>query len=126
MKEGHDDSFPIKKETVPAEVEKMIYGIPENEIIKVAEEVSEGKNVPVKKEVLTAIIKDIHAHHEQGKSFLEARRLATQRWVENYGEEYWKDVLSAIGILYSHKKEKGLEISEEKKETPSKGYKDWH
>ena len=126
MNEGFKDSHTIKNTPTQDVEKKMIYGIPENEIIKVAEEISKGKNVPVKKEVLTAIIKDIHAHHEQGKSFLEARRLSTQRWAGNYGEEYWKDVLSAIGILYSHKKEKGLEISEEKKETPSKGYKDWH
>lgn len=126
MKEEFRDSHTIKNTSTQDEGQKIMYGIPENEIIEVAKEVSKNKSTPVGKEVLVAIIKDINLHRAQGKSFSEARRTSMQRWTGNYGEEYWKSISSAIGTLYSRKGKNKLEISEKKEDIPGNGYKDFY
>ncbi len=126
MKEGRDDTHKIDKDSASADGEKMVYGIPENDIVAVAERVSKGKESPVRKEVLIAIIKDMGEWHDEKKSFSEALRLSVRRWTGNNGDEYYRSVLSAIGILYANKRRGKAEIPDKEEDVPSKGYKDFY
>lgn len=122
MKEGFEEN--PGKTSVKDEGKKMVYDISEEDIISATQRVYKKTGIQVTKDVLIAIIKDIHEHRSQGKSFKEARSVSTKRWAGNYGKEYWSAISSAVGIIYSSKRKNKSETHTG--EIPGKGYKDFY
>ncbi len=119
MSEGSKESFPVKKDTISTKVEKIFHGISESKIDTAIERVLNKKGVRIDKDTLIAIIEDIEARRDQGASFREARTFATRLFAGDHGEGYWTAVLSALGMVYPHKKKNPV-----KKDT--KSYKDFY